>query len=68
MPTDWAELDPLQSRWTKRFIASFTVDPDAKGDGSWQQFPKAIFTSPEKAKGNALAVAMSAIDQKLAAA
>ena len=64
--TDWAELDTSPSSWAKRFTASFTVEPDAADDESWQQFPQTAFKTSDQAIGHALAAAKRSIDLKLA--
>jgi hypothetical protein len=63
--TRWIELGPLANRKGKRFNASFTVDPPALTELSWQEFPKAVFETQGGAADNALMVAKKAIDLNL---
>jgi hypothetical protein len=60
--TRWTELAPLSGQAAKRFNASFTVDPMADTEASWQQFPKAVFDTFAGAMANAHKAAMSSID------
>jgi hypothetical protein len=62
----WAELAALPSTWTRRFAASFSVDPDDVLADSWQQFPTARFDSRVLASENALSEARRSIDLRLA--
>ena len=62
----WAELAALPSTWTRRFSASFSVDPDDVLAASWQQFPTARFDTRAHASENALLLARRSIDLRLA--
>ena len=66
--TRWTELEPLSGQpgqAAKRFIASFTVEPMADTEASWQQFPKAVFYTFAAAMANAHKAAISSIDLNL---
>ena len=62
----WAELAALPSTWTRRFAASFSVDPDDVLTDSWQQFPTARFDTRLLATENALSEARKSVDLRLA--
>jgi len=64
--SDWAPLSALASTWTRRFTASFSVDPDDTRSDSWQQFPAARFDTRSLAAANALSEAHRSIDMRLA--
>ena len=61
----WAELAALPSTWTRRFVASFSVNPDDVLTDSWQQFPTARFDTRVRAAENALFLARRSIDLRL---
>jgi hypothetical protein len=60
--TRCTEVGPPSDRWGRRFEASFTVDPDAPDESSWQSFPNSAFDSCAKASANALTAAKRSID------
>jgi len=63
--SDWTPLSALTSTWSRRFTASFSVDPDDVHSDSWQQFPTARFDTHGRATANALSEAHRSIDMKM---
>jgi hypothetical protein len=62
--TRWAESRSFDDESpTKRFTASFSVDPPDPHDSAWQEFPEDAFTTPADASENALEVAKRSIDR-----
>lgn len=60
--TRCTEVGPPHARSGKRFEASFTVEPDAVDESSWQRFPRNDFDSCAAASANALTAAKRSID------
>jgi hypothetical protein len=61
--TRWAESRAMDDDSTKRFTASFSVDPPDAHDSAWQEFPEDTFTTPVSASENALEAAKRSIDR-----
>jgi len=62
----WTGLAALPSASTRRFTASFSVNPDDGRTESWQQFCTARFDTRGLAAENALCAAQKSIDMMLA--
>lgn len=60
--TRWTGLHLPNRRQGGGFDAAFAVRPIAPDGESWQQFPKAVFDTPEAAEANALDEAQRSID------
>jgi hypothetical protein len=65
--TRWTQLRPQSEHSPTLFDASFTVEPDAIDEHSWQQFPRAVFGTRAEAVANALTKAHRSIDLDLQA-
>ena len=61
--TRWSESRQFDDESTKRFTASFSVDPPGLQDSAWQEFPEDAFANPADAAENALEVAKRSIDR-----
>ena len=66
--THWAAEGTPQSGYARWFTASFSIDPPDPCRSSWQQFPKATFSTFLAAVANALTAAMRSIDQDISLA
>jgi hypothetical protein len=65
--TRWTQLRLPTDDSPALFDASFTVEPDAVDEHSWQQFPRAVFGTCAEAVANAVTNARTSIDLDLKA-
>ena len=61
----WAADGSTRSGIPRWFTASFSVDPPDPCRSSWQQFPKATFSTFLAAAANALTGAIRSVDQDI---
>ena len=60
--TQWTALRLSDRRRESGFGAAFAVRPMTPDGESWQEFPEAVFATPEAAEANALIAAQRSID------
>jgi hypothetical protein len=60
--TQWSPLHLSDRRRGSGFDAAFAVSSITCEGESWQQFPRAVFDTPEAAEANALSAAQRSID------
>ena len=65
--TRWTELEQATGPWCQQFGASYSVEPPDATEPSWQAFPNAAFTTRIAAAANSRMVAMTSVDQDIAA-